>query len=193
MQKYLNAIIIILILVIGFSCTSENKSEVDKRNMLFNFDSTRVEKAVLLGDSGIQVNPPKGMVDFTAQINDKSPILSQLPFNVAKENCSLYFNQENNSVMITSYSPVPLEVRQLEITGNMPLQLNSKDSFIKDGISFYQYVYSDTKNVMLVILIPDHNIVFDIIYMIPRESYNEYSRNIESSLGSVIKKEVKKV
>jgi hypothetical protein len=184
MKKYLYLIFISLIFVLGFSCSSEKKAD-EESHQLPAEGSRRVERTFIIPGSDFQINPPLGMVNVSNQMEDKASIMEKLPFAVNSSNCSMFLNETNKSAMITSHSNMSISERQQAILTNTPLQFKSESKLLNNNIPCFQYVYSDAGNMMIIVLIPDNKTTIDVIYLIPREVYADYSPNIESSLGSI--------
>jgi hypothetical protein len=186
MNKYL--IIIVIISVVFFcSCSSGKKNDQKILRMEFSFDSTRVEAEYKIFDTTYSINPPAGMKYVNDQLQSMSDILQQLPFAIDSLHCSIFLNKDNKSLLFINIAKQSLAARQDIIQSSNTLPLQSQTEFLKDDLSIHQLVYSDARNMMLILLHEVQDTVIEFNFIIPLNVYNSYSRNIESAISSIKK------
>lgn len=171
--------IYIIVLAACSKGTKENKIE----NMFFDFDSTLVAKTVAVNNLSFKI--PAGMTEISNQLSAEK-ITDKIPFNFDVNDMRCFLDSSSTALLLVSSSNNEIALIQNDILSNTPVNLISDDTFYKDNTLICQYLYSDDNNVMLILLIPDTDIVTELIYLIPKTNYHKYARKIESSLGSII-------
>jgi len=176
--------LIILCIYIFVSCSSGNKDKDRLVSMEFNYDSTRVELPIKLFNTDYEISPPRNMVLINSRITSWSRIIDFFPFTIDSTNCKVFANQRNNSMFLTTISHVSSQLRYEDILKATNLNLNSETKFKKDDLLIKQFVYSDSKNILIIFIHPQNEFNIELYFLIPLNVYNSYSRNIESAMSS---------
>lgn len=152
--------------------------------MEFNYDQTRVELPIKLFNTDYEISPPLNMVLINNRITSWSKIIDFFPFTIDSTNCKVFLNQRNNSMFLITISHISPQVRYDDILKVTNLNLNSETKFKKDDLLIKQFVYSDSKNIMIIFIHPQKKFNIELYFLIPSNVYNSYSRNIESAISS---------
>lgn len=191
-------IILLWVPIIFFSCSTEDKPIHRNNEIIFNVDSSKIDKAILLTDLGISIAPPKNWLPIDSYAvskiiqkvkhrlnsDSKFPNLIILKFFVDTASGAVLLigniASKNPADSIINYYEKSLE----KVKDSFTFQ---KAKFSKGEIDLNQYLIleKDWVNFRFLGISPQAK-VFQIDYVIPKSNYSpELAKAIESSLGSL--------
>lgn len=191
-------IILFLVINIFFSCSTEDKPISRNNEIIFNIDSSQIDKAILLTDLGISISPPKNWLSIDSnaiskiiqRINHKFNVDSKVPNLII-----LKFFVDTISKAVLLIGNIDSKISADSIINDYGKSLERvKDSFTfqkakfsKGQINLNQYLIQEENWVNFRFLgISPRAKVFQIDYVIPKSNYSpELAKAIESSLGTL--------
>lgn len=196
-----NSLIFMLMLVLSFSvhtCGNREKPETDPE-LIFEIDSTLVGPEIKLEEYNLSVSPPAGwdVLDSNLQDSLKAVVLSRLSGSEGFLIDPLEIIWEPKTSSILSISRIELENDSVQIKDYYnAVEKSFKDQSIKKGyfrsrgLPFTQYLIQGNSQVAFKLITQateKGHVQFD--YVIPLNHYMDQLKAIESSIGSIHKRD----
>jgi len=198
-------VFILIILLLILNCTSsDSNSKAQNSELFFDVDSTKLGNQIENIDYGIKYSPPKGWEliapELFKQFSQKSqPIqFGNTPLEDKKllvQPISIFLKQENSCILYLSSikgleqepdSGIAYEKYKNIVTQNFDSSLIKKGDFIRNNIAFTQFVLQHKNQISFKLVFLNHqNKIMQFDYIIPKQSYINELKAIESSLGSI--------
>ncbi|MGQ9818994.1 MAG: hypothetical protein ACUVQ1_03610 [Candidatus Kapaibacteriales bacterium] len=196
--------IIIFIVFVSFysfyfiGCSSEDKPRLHNDEIIFNVDSSKIDRAIFLTDLGISISPPKNWLSIDSSVI--SNIIQKVNFRMDADSniarlviLNLFFDTTSKAMLlignIVSKSSADSVINNYEeslerVKDSFTFQ---KAKFLKSGINLNQYLIQEKDWVNFRFLgISPRVKVFQLDYVIPKSNFSpEIAKAIESSLGTL--------
>jgi hypothetical protein len=184
-----------MVLIIIGSCSEQDQPQQGNEELIFNVDSTLLGKRVSVKSAGIEFYAPRDFEQMDTEMfqNLKQSMLSLEGFNHFPLLAAVNRSQKGIFLFLKLF-PEDSLIKHITFD-NVAKVLQPKDTsvkvnkhiFTKDSIDILQYIV-DAGNILDLKLFfhdKDSNL-YEIDYIfITKEEYKNYSRAIESSIGSL--------
>jgi hypothetical protein len=187
--------LMLLVFIIIVSCSEQDLPEQEYEELIFNVDSTLLGKKVSVNSAGIEFYAPRGFEQMDPEIfqNLKRSMLNLKGFNHFPMLAAVNGSQKGIFLFLKLFPEDSLikhiafdKIEKVLQPKDTSVKVN-KIIFKKDSIDFLQYIV-DVGNILDLKLFfhdKDSNL-YEIDYIfITKDEYRNYSRAIESSIGSL--------
>jgi hypothetical protein len=181
-------LVCLLFFLVGCNHDSEKNEKVVL--MQFNVDKSLIEKGFSNSLQHITIGYPKGFEIITLDsskinlikkkdieinvISKKNNVLFAI-FNLSKTSDSTFNVYTSNKANAQSFF--------MQDTSSITTSI---DSFQSNGFYFKQYIYRDNTNILFKAIVKNsYQAKYEVNFILPINEYANYSRTIESVLGSI--------
>ncbi len=197
-MKLYKILLIVLISIILLNCTKDKERE-ELETLVFNVDSLLIGEQYTNPEIGISFCPPKEWNQLSSDLmtsieQSLQEMEDSSSVDIILQN--VFLNQQNSCIcfLSTFQKTMPAtEIRNTYLTelyaGDIQGSV-TEGSYLHNGFKIRQLIHvQDDQVTIKLICISDEEQIFMLDYIVPSQFYEQNIRSIESSIGTINKRE----